>query len=297
MDKSIGWEHYRTLLAVLAEGSLSGAARRLDITQPTVGRHIAALEVAFGQILFTRSQTGLLPTETALALRIHAEAMESSAAVLARVATEQGGEVAGVVRISASEVMAVEVLPPILATLRNTYPQLIVELVSTNQVQDLLHREADIAVRMTAPTQDMLVARRIGDVALGLYAHTAYLERHGEPVSLEELTDHALIGFDQETPFLRAAAKHFPIWKHAAFSLRCDSDLAQLALLRAACGIGVCQLALARQDPRLRRVLPEHFTYQLPTWVTMHEGLRHSPRTKAAFDMLVSGLQAYVASQ
>lgn len=297
MGKSIGWEHYRTLLAVLAEGSLSGAARRLDITQPTAGRHIAALEVAFGQTLFTRSQTGLLPTETALALRIHAEAMESSAAALARVATEQSGEIAGVVRISASEVMAVEVLPPILATLRHTHPQLIVELVSTNQVQDLLHREADIAVRMAAPTQEMLVARRIGDVALGLYAHTAYLERHGEPVSLEELTDHALIGFDQETPFLRAAAKHFPIWKHAAFSLRCDSDLAQLALLRAACGIGVCQLALARQDPRLRRVLADHFTYQLPTWVTMHEGLRHSPRSKAAFDMLVSGLQAYVASQ
>jgi len=161
MTSNIGWELYRTFLGVLREGSLSGAARALGITQPTAGRHVAALEDALGTVLFTRSQTGLLPTEVALALRTHAEAMESTAASLERAASSQGEGVRGVVRVSASEVVCAEVLPPIVARLRETHPALKVELVSTNRVQDLLRREADIAVRMVRPRQEQLVARRI----------------------------------------------------------------------------------------------------------------------------------------
>ena len=148
MTWTISWELYRSFLGVLREGSLSGAARALGITQPTVGRHVAALEEALEVVLFTRSQVGLLPTEVALALRTHAEAMESTAASLQRAASGQGEGVRGVVRVSTSEVVAVEVLPPIVAKLREAHPALKVELVSTNRVQDLLRREADIAVRM-----------------------------------------------------------------------------------------------------------------------------------------------------
>jgi DNA-binding transcriptional LysR family regulator len=296
MDKNIGWELYRTFLAVLTEGSLSGAARAIGITQPTAGRHISALEASFGQALFTRSQTGLLPTEAALTLRVHAEAMRSNAAALARAATARGQQVAGTVRISASEVIGVEVLPPILAKLRQEHPLLRIELVPTNRVQDLLQREADIAVRMTQPKQEMLIARRVGDVALGLHAHSDYLRQYGTPRAPEDLSRHALIGFDEETPFLRAARKLFPAWTRDAFSLRSSSDLGQLALIRAGCGIGFCQVALARRDTELVRLLPEHFAYKLETWVTMHEGLRGSPRCKLAFDALAEGLQAYTAS-
>ena len=285
-----------TFLAVLTEGSLSGAARSLGITQPTVGRHISALEASFGQALFTRSQTGLLPTEAALALRGHAQAMQSTAAALERMATGQGHLVSGTVRISASEVIGVEVLPPMLASLRKVHPQLKIELVATNRVQDLLQREADIAVRMTAPKQELLIARRVGEVELGLYAHTGYLQQHGTPVTPAELPRHALIGFDEETPFLRGARKLLPAWTRDAFSLRTDSDVGQLALIRAGCGIGVCQSAIARRDARLVRVLPEHFVLKLDTWVTMHEDLRGSPRCKATFDALVRCLQAHTAS-
>lgn len=296
MTSTIGWELYRTFLGVLREGSLSGAARALGITQPTAGRHVAALEQALGVALFTRSQLGLRPTEAALALRGHAEAMESTAASLERVASGQGDGVRGAVRISASEVMGVEVLPPILARLRRQHPLLQIELVLSNRVQDLLQREADIAVRMLAPKQEQLLARRIGQIELGLHGHSAYLAEQGEPRSLAELAGHTVIGYDRATAFIRSLANSLQGFTRDSFALRADSDLAQLALIRAGAGLGICQVALARRDPALQRVLPGQFTLQLETWVTMHEDLRNSPRCRACFDALVQGLQQHVAA-
>lgn len=296
MASTIGWELYRTFLGVLKAGSLSGAARALGITQPTAGRHIAALEQALGVALFTRSQLGLMPTDAALALRGHAEAMESTAASLERVASGQGDGVRGAVRISASEVIGVEVLPPILARLRQQHPQLQIELMLSNRVQDLLKREADIAVRMVAPKQEQLVARRIGQIELGLHARKDYLARQGTPQTMAELTGHAVIGYDQQTAFIRGLAKSLQGFSRDGFALRADSDLAQLALLRAGAGLGICQVALARRDPALQRVLPEQFSLQLETWVTMHEDLRNSPRCRVTFDALVEGLQQHVAA-
>ncbi len=295
MDSNIGWELYRSYLSVLQEGSLSGAARALGVAQPTVGRHVAALEKALGLSLFTRSQLGLMPTEAALGLRPYAEAMGSTAAALRRAAESQGAGVKGTVRVTASEVMGVEVLPPILARLQGEHPGLTVELVLTNRVQDLLRREADIAIRMAQPKQELLIARRMGEVALGLFAHRQYLDKRGTPQTLADLAGHTLIGFDQETPFLRAATKALPQWQRGAFALRTDSDLAQLAFIRAGGGIGVCQVALARRDPPLVRVLPQLVAPGLATWLSMHEDLRHSPRCKVTFDALLQGLQRHVA--
>lgn len=296
MARDIGWELYRSFLGVLQEGSLSGAARALGITQPTVGRHMAALEKSLGLALFTRSQAGLLPTEAAAELRGHAEAMGSMAAALRRAAEGQGkgGVVRGTVRVSASDVIGAEVLPPILAQLRRRHPQLKLEVVLSNRVQDLLQREADIAVRMTSPRQQALLARRIGAVPLGLYAHRDYLALHPAPKDLKALMQHALVGFDEETPFLRAARKAFPAWSREAFSLRADSDLAQMALVRAGCGIGVFQVGIAKRDPALVRLLARQFDLKLETWVTMHGDLRASPRCKATFDALAKGLADYV---
>ncbi|WP_413725288.1 LysR family transcriptional regulator [Sodalis sp. RH16] len=296
MSDAIGWELYRTFLAVLTEGSLSGAARALGITQPTAGRHITALEASFRQPLFIRSQTGLMPTEAALSLRRYAQDMRDTAAALARAATSRGREVTGTVRVSASEVIGVEVLPPMLARLGQSHPQLRIELVPTNQVQDLLQREADIAVRMTPPKQESLIARRVGEVELGLYAHAGYLRRRGIPSAPADLMGHALIGFDTQTPFLRAAGKSLPEWTREGFTYRTDSDVAQLALIRAGCGIGWYQSALAGRSPELVRVLPAQCQFRLETWVTMHENLRNSPRCKAVFDALALCLQQHTAA-
>lgn len=293
MASNIEWELYRTYLAVMREGSLSGAARVLGVAQPTVGRHIAALESALGLALFTRSQTGFLPTEAARALQPHAQAMESMAASLERTAASYGDGVRGVVRVTASEVIGIDVLPPVLAGLRAAYPDLAIELLLSNQVQDLLQREADVAVRMARPTQEQLVARRVGGVALGLHAHASYLARRGAPASLDELSGHDLIGYDRPSPYVREALKRWPQFGRTA--LRCDSDVAQLALIRAGAGIGICQVALARRTPGLVRLLPDAFGPLLDTWVTMHEDLRDSPRCRVVFDALAAALEAHVA--
>ena len=214
----------------------------------------AALESALGQVLFTRSQTGLLATETALALRVHAEAMESTANTLARTASNfshNSASIRGVVRVSASDVIGVEVLPPLIARLRESHPQITIELVLSNRVQDLLHREADIAVRMKTPVQEQLIARRVGRIELGLHASTSYLARHGTPENSEELLKHALVGFDQNTPFIRKVLEKYPQLSRDSFSMRTDSNVAQLNLIRAGAGIGICQVQLANGYIRL----------------------------------------------
>ncbi len=296
MTSDIGWELYRSFLGVLKEGSLSAAARALGVTQPTIGRHVAALEKALGLALFTRSPGGLLPTEAALALRVHAEAMESTAAALQRAAASQGEGVHGVVRITASEIIGVEVLPPILAALHARHPELKVELVLTNRVQDLLRREADIAVRMTPPRQESLLARRIGAVELGLHGTREYLDRRGTPRSTAELAHHSIIGFDQPNAFIRNAARSLPVLDRASFALRSDSDLAQLALLRAGAGLGMCQVPIAKRSGVLVRVLSGQISLPLETWITMHEDLRARPGCRAAFEALVGGLSRHVAA-
>jgi len=292
MAANIGWELYRSFLGVLKEGSLSGAARQLGITQPTVGRHIAALETALGVVLFTRSPTGLLPTAVAHTLRAHAETMERTAAALERAASSQGDEVRGVVRVSASEVIGVEVLPPIITALRRQHPHLRVELILTNRLIDLLQLEADIAVRMVRPSQEQLLARRVGLIEVGLHARDDYLQERGTPLEMQDLVSHSVIGFDQENAFIRSLA--IMGFERSAFAISSDSDLAQLALIRAGAGIGGCQVQLAKQNPRLHRVLPEGFAFKMDTWVTMHEDLRNSPRCRVTFDALVAGLQHYV---
>ena len=294
MTETIGWEMYRSFLAVLNEGSLSGAARALGVAQPTVGRHITALERSLNLALFTRSQTGLMPTEAAAALRTYAESMHSTVAALERAAASQGSGVRGTVRITASDVIGVEVLPPVIAGLRDAHQELVVELVLTDRIQDLLRREADIAVRMTRPKQELLVARRIGAIELGLFAHRDYLARHGTPKSMADVTRHALIGFDRPTLFIRSAGKSLSAWRREAFAMRTDNNLAQLALIRAGAGSGVCQAAIAHRDEALVRLFPRQVSVELDTWVTMHEDLRNSPRCRVAFDALIKGLQEYV---
>lgn len=291
-----GWDLYRSFLAVLDAGSLSGAARDLGLAQPTVGRHVEALEQALGFALFVRSQHGLLPTEQALALRPFADELAACAGALLRAASGTRDEARGTVRITASDIVGCEVLPPILAQLQRDYPALQIELVLSNAPQDLLRREADIAVRMHRPAQAALVARRIGAIEIGLHAHRDYLSRRGTPPDLAALGQHALIGFDRETAFIRTLKHHFGDIGRSAFALRADSDLAQLAMLRAGLGIGVCQCRIAQRDPQLVRVLPAAFSVKLDTWLAMHEDLRDSRRCAVVFSALASGLEAYMKS-
>ncbi|AMM83740.1 LysR family transcriptional regulator [Martelella sp. AD-3] len=293
MEKT-SWDHYRTLLAVLDTGTLSGAARRLGLTQPTVGRHIEALEAEAGQQLFTRSQRGLEPTDTARAMRHLAEAMAASADAIRRTASESRSAVAGAVRISASDVIAIEVLPEILAPLMEAHPALDIEVSVSDAVEDLLARKADIALRMVEPKQEALLVRHIGTIPIGCFARKEVIERHGAPGTLEEVEKLPTIGFDHELVYIREALDAFGDLKMPAFDFRSDSNLAQLAAIRAGCGFGFCQAPIGRRDPRLEEVLAGQVPLSLPLWVVMHEDLRRSPRCRVTFDALVTGLKAYI---
>ena len=296
MDTEPSWDFYRSFLTVLRQGSLSAAARELGLTQPTIGRHIDALEQAVGAELFTRSSNGLLPTDMALDLKPYAETLATTADAFLRTASSRRDRVEGTVRISASEVIGIEVLPPIIADLQEAYPGLQVELSASDALEDLMNREADIAVRMTEPQQDVLLARRIGDIPLGFHAHRRYLERHGTPQTMADLTGHRIIGFDRQTAYIRMMRKLYPAVDELAAAFRTSNHLAHLAAIRAGIGIGICQTGLARPNHDLVHILSDEFEMRLGTWVVMHKSLRTSPRCRVTFDALVDGLLSYIKS-
>jgi DNA-binding transcriptional LysR family regulator len=291
------WDALRTFREVLRDGSLSGAARRLSLSQPTVGRHIDALEAALGLALFARSPRGLQPTPAALDIEPHVEAMVAAAAALRRAASGAADADRGVVRLTASEIIGCEVLPPILASFRAAHPGVALELALTNRNEDLARRDADIAVRMIRPTQSALVARRIGETRIGLFAHRDYLARFGTPRTLDDLAGHCVIGFDRDDRSFRAVGASLGSFSRENFGFRCDSDLAQLAALRAGAGIGGCQEALARRTPELVAVLPGALRYALEIWLVMHEDLKATPRVRLLFEHLAEGLTDFLRAR
>ncbi len=288
-----GWELYRTFVEAMRAGGLSGAARRLGLSQPTASRHIQALEAALGLPLFARSPRGLVPTSAAIDLLPHAEAMAAAAAALLRSASGEVDAPCGVVRLAASEIIGCEVLPPILAQFREIYPRIDLELTLSNRNEDLLRREADIAVRMTRPTQQALLARRIGKVEIGLFAHRRYAERFGLPQTPDQLPQHCWIGFDRDDRSFRSVGPAAAHVTREMFGFRSDCDLAQLAALRAGLGVGGCQLNLAKRDPDLLPVLGKTHVFVMEMWLAMHENLKATRRMRLLFDFLAPPLTAY----
>lgn len=287
------WNLYASFREVMRQGSLSAAARTLGLTQPTLGRHVAALEAGLGTALFTRSPQGLAPTAAALELLPRVEEMHAAAEAAARAVSGGPSGETGVVRITASEIIGGVVLPPILAAFRARHPGVVIELVLTNRNEDLLRRDADIAVRMVRPAQSALVARRIGVVGIGLYAHRRYAETYGLPATLEDLASHPVIGFDRDDTVLRSVSQG-PLITRETFAFRTDSDLAQLAALRAGVGIGGCQTGIAAEDPDLVPVLPDAIRFELEMWLAMHEDLKAVVRVRLMFEHLVVALGQYV---
>ena len=288
----ISWELWRSFLTVLRQGNLSRAARLLNLAQPTLGRHIDELERALSLSLFTRSPRGLAPTDAAFELLPHAQAMAASAEALLRAASGSATEARGVVRITAPEIIGAEILPAILTSFRAKYPGVTIELALTNVTENLLQREADIAVRLVRPTQTALVARQVGKVRFGCYAHRDYLARHGTPRTIEELRAHTLIGFDKGGTAIRALRDLPNPLSRADFAFRSDSALAQLAMVRAGYGIGRGADIAARFDADLVPLLTGKYCVEVDLWVAMHQDSRGSRRMRLMFDHLAVGLAA-----
>lgn len=286
------WTLIRSFLAVAEAGSLSGAARATGISQPTLGRHVQAIEAALQVTLFTRTAQGQALTEAGQALLAPARAMETAAAELALTAKGHASGIEGTVRITASRVVSHVILPKVLARLREAEPGIQIDLLPSDTTENLLFGEADIALRMYRPTQPDLVARQIGELPLGLYAAKTYLDRKGRPARPEDLMQMDFIGQDRMDQIIRVMGMLGMDVTRSFFPVRCDDPLTYVALVRAGCGLGGILRAVGDPDPGLERIdlIPD--LPSLPVWLTAAPRLRQSPRLRRVWDALATAFTA-----
>ncbi|HHS94290.1 MAG TPA: LysR family transcriptional regulator [Rhodobacterales bacterium] len=289
---SLDWSLIQAFLAVAETGSLSGAARRLGTSQPTLGRKIRQAEAVLGARLFQRHSKGLALTDTGRAMLAPAQAMRTAAAEMTMLATQDDDSVSGTVRITASVVVSHYLLPPILAELRRTEPGIAIDLVASDSSDNLLFREADIALRMYRPEQLDVVTRHITDLDLGLYGARGYLERRGRPRSFDDILDHDWVGFDQKETIIEGMREAgWPVAREF-FKLRSDDQAAYVELVRAGGGLGIMLRAIGEADPRLEHLLPELAPPPLPVWLTAHEAVRRVPRVARVWEALAQAFTA-----
>ncbi len=282
----LDWTLLRSFLAVVDTGSLSAAAIRINTTQPTLSRHIRELETSLGVTLFKRSVRGLEPTEAALGLIDDARAMGAAAQALELKAQGRSERLSGTVRITTSVVVANLILPRIVVELRQAEPLIQVEIVPSDAAQNLLRRDADIALRMFDPTQNALVARRLGETPLDLFGARDYIARRGRPRTMADLLDHDVIGFDRSDAILKGYAAHGFTVDRTLFPVRCDDQMVYWHLLLAGAGLGFAQTLLADAEPALERVGIEVGIPPLPVWLVMHEEVRSNARIRRVADFV-----------
>lgn len=296
MQDDFDWTLIRSFLAVIEEGSLLAAAKRLRSSQPTLGRHMALLEQQLGLSLFERTGRGLTPNAAALGLAERARAMADNAAAIGLAASGQGDLPSGTVRITASQTVAAYLLPPLLRDMRQELPGIAVEIVSSNAVSNLLRREADIAIRMVRPNQATLVARKIAEVGLGAYAHKDYLRQRGTPKSAADLLRHDLIGYDADEAMIEGFRAGGLDVDRDNFRFRCDDHIVLGEALRAGLGIGFLAEYVARRDTGLVRLTLNLPLPRLPVWLTVHREIRSSRRIRLAYDFLARAIPDALAA-
>jgi len=288
--KQLDWNLLQTFLAVARHGSFTAAALATGQSQPTVGRHIHELETQLGTPLFQRENRGHKLTEAGQGYLEHATAMDETAAKLLLAAAGQSETLSGVVRVTASVVVSHYLLPPIFARIRVAEPEIDLELHPSDDTDNLLFREADIAVRMYRPTQLDVITQKVGVQKFGMFATTGYLDRRGRPQSLEEVFQHDFIGYDRSDLMIEGMRQMGIKADRSMFSMRCDNQSVYLELLRAGCGLGIAALNIAVPDHRLERLLPDLPIPDLPIWLTAHQALRSSARIRRVFDLLAKEL-------
>jgi DNA-binding transcriptional LysR family regulator len=294
MNREPDWALWKSFEAVVRAGSLSAAARSIGISQPTVGRHIEELEAALGVDLFERTLSGLRASDAALRLyEPVAAAQKSLAEALMRAKGAQPSS-GGTVRITASHMVSNYVLPEILAGVRAAHPEIALELVPSDSTENLLLREADIAIRMFRPTQLELVTKKLGEIPIVATAHRRYLERRGTPQAIEDLANHDLLGFDRSDAILRVAKVLGFELQREHFVVRTDGQALLWELMRAGLGIGFAQAQLVKRTRGMRVVLEGLAIPSMEVWLTSHRELFTDHRIRAVYDALAKGLAAFI---
>ena len=288
----LSWDHIRTFHAVAHHGSMLVASRHLGLTQPTVGRHIDLLEEALGFKLFTRGRKGMRLTNKGSDLVATANEMLGTAAAFERVASGLEERIEGTIRLSANEILGGLLLPRLVAEFMAEHPMIEIEIDVSNEVTNLLRRDADIAIRMFRPTQSDLVARKITDVPLGLFAHRSYLARHSAPQSVDDLNEHVLLGQDRNPSLLNAYNALGMLLTPNSFQFRTDNNIATISAIRAGIGIGPLHIGMAEKWPDVVQVLPKLPVPSLEIWLACHADVRHNKRIRMVMDFLALRLRS-----
>lgn len=286
----IDWNQFRAFLETAETGSLTAAARKLGLAQPTLSRQVAAIETRMGVTLFERVGKTMALTPTGLDLLEHARAMGAAAEAMGLAATGHSEDVEGVVSVSASDGVSAHILPPLVQKLRQQEPGIAIEIISSNALSDLLRREADIAIRHVKPEQPDLIARLIRHSTAGFYASEAWVEAHGHPRNAEEAAILPFVGSDRSGHYLRHLQQHGLPVTEVNFSCYAHHSVANWALVRHGMGIGAMMDEIARETPGIVRVLDDVPSVHFPIWLVTHRELRTSRRIRVVFEALAKGL-------
>ena len=284
------WNRARAFLVTAEEGSLSAAARALGMTQPTLGRQVTALETELGVALFERGGRGLELTPSGLELLEHVRAMGDAASRFSLSASGQSTSIEGGICVTATEVGAAFVLPPILRKLRRLEPGIEIELIASNSTSDLKRREADIAVRAFRPIQSDLIARKLRGANFHLYAASDYLQRIGNPASPEDFRDADFIGINRTNLLVDALSERGFTLTLRNFPIITEHFLVLWELVKHGLGIGFMAEDVGDAEPLVERVLPSLDPFPVENWLVAHRELKTSRRVRTVFDFLVSEL-------
>ena len=294
---NIDWNLTRAFCATADSGSLSAAARKLGLTQPTLSRQVAELEATLGIALFDRLGKRLLLTETGRALLEHARAMAAAADALALAALGKSQEVAGRVTISASDAISAYLLPDIIARIRRQAPQITLVIVASNSISDLRRREADIAIRHVRPTEPELIVRLVHESTAHFYAAQSWIAANGTPNSVAELAEAELIGFEPAERFAEQLSSAGIPLTPDRFRIVSENSVVLWEMVRRGLGIGMMLLEVAERTPGIVRVLPTLPGTPVPVWLVSHRELRTSQRVRLVFETLAEALRSGAAGE
>lgn len=286
------WNRARAFLVTAEEGSLSAAARALNMAQPTLGRQVTALEEELGLALFERVGGRLSLTPGGQELLAHVRGMGNAASRVSMAATGQTQAIEGQIAISATDVFSAFLLPPIIAGLRASYPGLRISVVASDSISDLRRREADIAIRNTRPQDPDLIAKKLYDDRGNLFAATRYLEKIGRPKRIEDLARADFIGWENIDQLIAYLGTKGLDLAENNFVLTSENQLVQWQMVKAGMGVGMMTERVGEEEPLVERALPEMPAIEYPVWLVAHRDLMTSRRVRLVFDRLAEELHS-----
>lgn len=292
--ENLDWSLIQSFIAVAEHGSLTGGAKHLGKSQPTLGRDIAKTETRLKTQLFTRERHGLSLTDQGVQFFRIAKEMQLSAAKLTALVKDATDDHSGTVRITASLVMSNFILPKIITKLRRKHPNIELELHASDESENLLFHEADIAIRMYRPDQLDIITRHLGGMELGIFASKGYIDQNSIPQSVDDLMQHDWIGYDRSELMIKGMRALGWQVDRSFFKIRCDDQAAYWQMLKAGAGIGVGQVVIAQQSDNLVRLLEDTNIPSIPVWLTANKALKHSARIRVIYDAIAQELSDLV---